>query len=158
MQGYGIHRAENRGDKDAYVWSLRVLDASKPEYYLVALKPYAEQFVNLGNGNNLAVVNVVPKYGSYDPREEAFALGHPQSDHPEHPGPRRHPGTYIGGDTANFQDFHSKLYSRFPYIVAAVLILTFFVLMMFFQSVFLPLKAILMNHRRPRSSPPTACS
>ena len=52
---------------------------------------------------------------------------------------------YVGGQTAQFQDFHDKLYGRFPYVVAAVLILTYFILLMFFQSVFLPLKAILMN-------------
>jgi RND superfamily putative drug exporter len=42
-------------------------------------------------------------------------------------------------------DFSDKLYDRFPYLVAIVLLLTFVILMMFFQSVFLPLKAILMN-------------
>jgi RND superfamily putative drug exporter len=144
VQGFGIHRAENRGGKDAYVWSLRVLDASKPEYYLVALKPFAEQFVNLGNGNNLAVVNVVPKYDAYDPREEAFVSDIRSQIIPSIPD-LQGAQAYVGGDTANFQDFHNKLYGRFPYIIAAVLILTFFVLMMFFQSVFLPLKAILMN-------------
>ena len=42
-------------------------------------------------------------------------------------------------------DFRHELYGRFPYVVGAVLLLTFLLLMMFFQSVFLPLKAILMN-------------
>jgi uncharacterized membrane protein YdfJ with MMPL/SSD domain len=144
VQGFGIHRAMNKGKTDAYVWSLRVLDASKPEYYLVALKPFAEQFVNLGNGNDTAVVNVVPRYDSYDPRQEAFVSDIRNVIIPSIPG-LDGAQAYVGGQTANFQDFHDKLYGRFPYIIAAVLILTFFVLMMFFQSVFLPLKAILMN-------------
>ena len=48
---------------------------------------------------------------------------------------------YVGGSTAQFMDFSDKLYDRFPYRrSAAVLLLTFIVLMMFFQSVFLPLE------------------
>ena len=42
-------------------------------------------------------------------------------------------------------DFRHELYGKFPYLVGAVLLLTFLILMMFFQSVFLPLKAIAMN-------------
>jgi RND superfamily putative drug exporter len=144
VQGFGIHRAMNVGTKDAQVWSLRVLDATKPEYYLVALRPFAKQFVNLDSGNDAAVINVVPRYGSYDKRQEAFVSDIRNVIIPSIPG-LDGAQAYVGGQTANFQDFHNKLYGRFPFIVAAVLILTFFVLMMFFQSVFLPLKAILMN-------------
>ena len=144
VQGYGIHRAMNRSTKDAQVWSLRVLDASKPEYFLVALREFAKQFVNLDSGNDAAVINVVPRYGSYDKRQEAFVSDIRNVIIPSISG-LDGAQAYVGGQTANFKDFHDRLYGRFPYIVAAVLILTFFVLMMFFQSVFLPLKAILMN-------------
>ncbi len=144
VQGYGIHRAMNRSTKDAQVWSLRVLDATKPEYYLVALREFAKQFVNLDSGNDAAVINVVPRYGSYDKRQEAFVSDIRNVIIPSISG-LDGAQAYVGGQTANFKDFHDRLYGRFPYIVAAVLILTFFVLMMFFQSVFLPLKAILMN-------------
>src|SRR5262249_53690929 len=109
-----------------------------------ALRPFAKQFVNLDSGNDAAVINVVPKYDSYDPRQEAFVSDIRKVIIPsisDLSGAQ----AYVGGQTANFQDFHDKLYGRFPYVIAAVLILTFFVLMMFFQSVFLPLKAILMN-------------
>jgi hypothetical protein len=144
VQGYGIHRAQNFGNVDAQVWSLRVLDSKKPEYFLVALREFANQFVNLDSGNDAAVINVVPKYDSYDPRQEAFVSDIRDVIIPsiaDLSGSQ----AFVGGQTANFEDFHDKLYGRFPYIIAAVLILTFFVLMMFFQSVFLPLKAILMN-------------
>lgn len=144
VQGYGIHRAMNVGKKEAQVWSLRALDASKPEFFLVALREFAKQFVNLDSGNDAAVVNVVPKYGSYDPRQEAFVSDIRNVIIPSIAG-LDDAQAYVGGQTANFQDFHAKLYDRFPWIIAAVLIVTFFVLMMFFQSVFLPLKAILMN-------------
>ena len=144
VQGYGIHRAMNVANQDAKVWSLRVLDAAKPEYFLVALREFAKQFVNLDSGNDAAVINVVPKYGSYDPRQEAFVSDIRNLIIPSIAG-LEGAQAYVGGQTANFQDFHNKLYDRFPYIIAAVLIVTFLVLMMFFQSVFLPLKAILMN-------------
>ena len=144
VQGYGIHRAKNFGDKTAYVWSLRVLDANKPEYYLVALRPLAAQFVNLNGPANEAVVNIVPKYDSYSTRQEQFVSDIKNLIIPSVPQ-LKDVQAYVGGQTAQFQDFHDKLYGRFPYLVAAVLILTFFILMMFFQSVFLPLKAILMN-------------
>jgi uncharacterized membrane protein YdfJ with MMPL/SSD domain len=144
VQGYGIHRAMNRGNTDAQVWSLRVLDATKPEYFLAALKPFAMQFVNLDSGSDTAVVNVVPKYDSYDPRQEAFVSDIKKVIIPSISDLNGVQAS-VGGQTANFEDFHDKLYGRFPYIIAAVLLLTFLVLMMFFQSVFLPLKAILMN-------------
>ncbi|HEV8462205.1 MAG TPA: MMPL family transporter [Gaiellaceae bacterium] len=144
VQGYGIHRAINYGKVPAEVWSLRVLDSTKPEYFLVALRPFAKQFVNLDSGNDAAVVNVVPKYDSYDPRQEAFVSDIKNVIIPSISDLSGAQAS-VGGQTANFEDFHDKLYGRFPYVIAAVLILTFFVLMMFFQSVFLPLKAILMN-------------
>src|SRR5581483_1686706 len=144
VQGYGIHRAENFGKKDAYVWSLRVLDANKPEYYLVALRNFAAQFVNLNGAANEAVVNIVPKDGSYSARTEQLVSDIKNLIIPSIPQLRGVQAD-VGGQTAQFKDFHDRLYSRFPYLVAAVLILTFFILMMFFQSVFLPLKAILLN-------------
>jgi RND superfamily putative drug exporter len=134
----------NRGSKDTEVYSLRFLDASKPGFYLVALRDFAKQFVNLDGPSDAAVINVVPKYGPYDQRQEDFVkairdLIVPSVDNLA--GDR----AYVGGTTANFMDFRHELYGKFPYLVGAVLLLTFVILMMFFQSVFLPLKAILMN-------------
>ncbi|MCA1644004.1 MAG: MMPL family transporter [Chloroflexi bacterium] len=51
----------------------------------------------------------------------------------------------VGGDAGYFLDFRDQLYSRFPLIILAVTVMVFVVLCMFFQSVFLPLKAIFMN-------------
>ena len=144
VQGYGIHRAINYGNKDAWVWSLRVLDASKPEYFLIALREFAKTFVNLDGASDAAVINVVPRYGPYDDRQEAFVTAIRDLIIPSIPGIQADQA-YVGGTTATFMDFRHALYSRFPYVVGAVLLLTFVILMMFFQSVFLPLKAILMN-------------
>ena len=144
VQGYGIHRAINYGSVATNVYSLRFLDATKPEYYLVALREFAKQFVNLDGPSNAAVINVVPKYGPYDPRQEAFVSAIRNLIVPSISG-LRGDRAYVGGTTANFLDFRHDLYGKFPYLVGAVLLLTFLILMMFFQSVFLPLKAILMN-------------
>jgi RND superfamily putative drug exporter len=42
-------------------------------------------------------------------------------------------------------DFTKKAYSAFPWLVAAVLVITYFVLLRAFRSVVLPLKAVLLN-------------
>ncbi|MCC6223644.1 MAG: MMPL family transporter [Thermoleophilia bacterium] len=52
---------------------------------------------------------------------------------------------YVGGGPAGGVDFLDRTYGAFPWLVAAVLVLTFLVLMRAFRSVLLPLKAILLN-------------
>jgi len=108
------------------------------------VRQIAALFVNLDNGNDYAVVNVIPRYRPYDSRTEALVTAIKRLIIPSVSG-LSDDRAYVGGVTANFQDFHNKLYGRFPYLVAAVLLLTFLILMMFFRSLFLPLKAILMN-------------
>ena len=144
VQGYGIHRARNAGDEEAEVWSLRVLAADKPAFALIGLREFAKTFVNLDGGNNATVLNVVPRFAPYDDRQKEFVNDIRELIVPSFAGLGEHE-TYVGGTTAQFMDFSDKLYDRFPFVIGAVLLLTFIVLMMFFQSVFLPLKAILMN-------------
>jgi len=52
---------------------------------------------------------------------------------------------YVGGASANYLAFDEALYSKFPLIIAAVLILTYGFLFFAFRSVFLPFKAVLLN-------------
>jgi len=144
VQGYGIHRARNASDAETEVWSLRVLAADKPAFALIGLREFAKTFVNLDGGNNATVINVVPRYGPYDDRQKEFVNDIRELIIPSVPLLGEHEA-YVGGSTAQFMDFSDKLYDRFPFLVAVVLLLTFVILMMFFQSVFLPLKAILMN-------------
>jgi uncharacterized membrane protein YdfJ with MMPL/SSD domain len=144
VQGFGIHRAINEGTVPQMTWSLKILDASKPEYIFVALRDYAKAFVNLDRGNDTAVINVIPRFGPYDDRQEQFVSAIRKLIIPSIPG-LHNDRAYVGGTTATFMDFRHELYGRFPYVVAVVLLISFVILMMFFQSVFLPLKAILMN-------------
>jgi RND superfamily putative drug exporter len=52
---------------------------------------------------------------------------------------------YVGGQAAAGVDFLDKTYGVFPWLVAAVLILTYFLLLRAFRSLLLPLKAIVLN-------------
>jgi RND superfamily putative drug exporter len=50
-----------------------------------------------------------------------------------------------GGDQANSLDFTNHLYGNFPWSILFILVTTYILLSLMFRSVFLPLKAILMN-------------
>jgi RND superfamily putative drug exporter len=52
---------------------------------------------------------------------------------------------YLGGQTAGGIDFSTMLGARLPYFIAAVLALSFVLLLIVFRSVVVPLKAVLMN-------------
>src|SRR5262249_20322940 len=52
---------------------------------------------------------------------------------------------YAGGGPPGGHDFLSQTYGAFPWIVLAVLVLTYFLLLRAFRSVVLPLKAIILN-------------
>ncbi|HWX96533.1 MAG TPA: MMPL family transporter [Solirubrobacteraceae bacterium] len=62
------------------------------------------------------------------------AAGFPRSDR-----------VYLTGAPAFGVDFVAKAYSAFPWLVAAVLVITYFVLLRAFRSVILPLKAVVLN-------------
>lgn len=51
----------------------------------------------------------------------------------------------VGGDQANSLDFTNHLYGNFPWSILFILVTTYILLFLMFRSVFLPLKAILMN-------------
>jgi len=52
---------------------------------------------------------------------------------------------FVTGQAAYGVDFVDKAYSVFPWLVAAVLVLTYLILLRAFRSVFLPIKAVVMN-------------
>jgi putative drug exporter of the RND superfamily len=101
--------------------------------------------VNATRGNDTAVITVFSKYDRYSKQHQTFITELRNDILPV----VRHSGavveTSVGGDGAIFLDFRDAMLSRFPLLVAGVTLVTFIMLMMFFQSVFLPLKAILMN-------------
>ena len=56
-----------------------------------------------------------------------------------------HSRAHIGGAAANLADVGGRVNDRLPVFVAAVLALSFVLLMLIFRSVFVPLKAVLLN-------------
>jgi RND superfamily putative drug exporter len=57
----------------------------------------------------------------------------------------RSDSVYLTGAPAFGVDFTAKSYGAFPWLVAAVLVITYFVLLRAFRSIVLPLKAVLLN-------------
>ncbi|MEN0128881.1 MAG: MMPL family transporter [Brevundimonas sp.] len=52
---------------------------------------------------------------------------------------------HVGGQTANFADVGVRVNDRLPVFIAAVLVMSFVLLMLVFRSVLVPLKAVLLN-------------
>jgi putative drug exporter of the RND superfamily len=109
-----------------------------------ALAGAATQFVNLQTRSNLAVINVIAKADQYDDDHENL-VGDARETIVPNVRQLRVYDTSVGGGAAEFIDLRDALYGRFPYVVLVVMALIYVILMMFFQSLVLPLKAILMN-------------
>ncbi|MEX2314458.1 MAG: MMPL family transporter, partial [Thermomicrobiales bacterium] len=144
VQGYQVHRGRNLGDVPAVFFSTRVYNASEPPFIMVGPSQRAVQFVNLDGDNNAAVVSIVSKHGQYDERHQELVTELREEIIPAIPELEGYTA-YVGGDAAGFMDFRDRLYGQFPLVAGVVMLLIFVILMMFFQSVFLPLKAIFMN-------------
>jgi RND superfamily putative drug exporter len=104
----------------------------------------AARFVNLNGDNDKVVVNIVSKYDQYDNRHADYVLFLRNTVIPEISQLRAY-DVFVGGDAATFHDTNEAIYGRLPVLIAIVMGMTFIILMMFFQSVYLPLKAIFMN-------------
>jgi putative drug exporter of the RND superfamily len=52
---------------------------------------------------------------------------------------------HVGGQTANFADVGARVNERLPVLIAAVLTMSFILLMLVFRSVLVPLKAVVLN-------------
>jgi RND superfamily putative drug exporter len=52
---------------------------------------------------------------------------------------------YVGGTAPRYLDFDTTLYNKFPLVIIIVLVLTYVFLLFAFESLFLPLKAVLLN-------------
>ncbi|MBA3823757.1 MAG: MMPL family transporter [Ktedonobacterales bacterium] len=84
------------------------------------------------------IVNVISKYGMIDPRSEALV----QDIRATHFAGMK---VLVTGGTAGVVDYVNTMYGQFPWAILAVAITTYLVLMLLFQSVILPLKALAMN-------------
>jgi RND superfamily putative drug exporter len=114
-----------------------------PQARAIALSPQAKPFVGsiVGANGRLTLISV-------NTRDE------PQSDavgdlvkRLRATIPRLLPtgATWVGGDPGLNVDLNHELGTKMPLIVGLVMLLSYFVLLLFFRSILLPLKAILMN-------------
>jgi RND superfamily putative drug exporter len=96
------------------------------------------------DGGDVAVVRVLPKSS---PQDHATSQLVSRLRHEVVPaavtGTNAH--VYVGGETAAFIDISNRISSRLPYFIAAVVALSFLLLMVVFRSVLVPLKAAIMN-------------
>ncbi len=134
----------------ASIDSLRTALSSQPREVFVQLTPQqlgaaAGGLANLVDGTgDTTTLYVYSKAREFDASTEALLSDIRDRILPGAAG-LRGADAVVGGETAIFRDFQSVLYARFPLIAAVVAALIFLVLLMFFQSVFLPLKAVLLN-------------
>lgn len=144
IQGMAIHRARNQSDSTAVFYAARVLDATQPPFVAVSVQENVSQLVNLQSGNDTAVINIVAEAGVYTNEHQSLVHDLREEIIPGIPSTETYE-FYVGGNAANYVDFESSLYGRFPIVVLIVGLINFIILMMFFQSVVLPIKAILLN-------------
>ena len=102
--------------------------------------PIARQFINLDGAADTATVLIVPKAGMYDSGHLSFV-----TDLRDRiiPGLSDLHGyqVLVGGDAASFVDFKGALYGRFPLVALVISVAILILLMLFFRSLLIPLKA-----------------
>jgi RND superfamily putative drug exporter len=101
--------------------------------------PYLAAFLKTSVAGDTTLVSVISKYGMLDQHSEELV----QTIRNTYPG--NGITVLVDGGTAGNMDYVQSLYTDFPTAVWIVSITTYIVLLLFFRSLFLPLKAILMN-------------
>src|SRR6266478_2706191 len=101
--------------------------------------PYLSALATSSVAGNTAMVQVISKYTMLDQRSQQLVLTIRNTP------PGGGMTVLVDGGTAGDIDYVDSLYTDFPQAVLIVAITTYIVLLLFFRSVVLPLKAILMN-------------
>ena len=101
--------------------------------------PYLASLLKVSVAGNTTMIQVVSKYGALDQRSLQLV----QTIRNTAPGNSMK--ALVDGETAANIDYVQSLYSDFPIAVLLIAVTTYIVLLLFFRSVFLPLKAIVMN-------------
>ncbi len=101
--------------------------------------PYLSALLKTSVAGNTTMISVISKYGMLD----QHSLELVQTIRNTSPG--NGITVLVDGGTAGNIDYVQSLYTDFPIAVLIVAITTYLVLLLFFRSLILPLKAILMN-------------
>jgi RND superfamily putative drug exporter len=107
-------------------------------------KRIAERLANLDGDNSTTVLIVYPHKTETDPETRGLMLdlrAHATEWAPGLAGTR----VLVGGAPAQHYDFDKLVYDEFPVLLGLSLLVTFVILMLFFHSLVLPLKAIVLN-------------
>src|SRR5262249_9385153 len=107
-------------------------------------KRIAERLANLDGDNSTTVLIVYPRKTETDPETRGLMLdlrAHASEWVPDLTAAR----VLVGGAPAQHYDFDKLVYDEFPLLLCLSLLVTFVILMLFFHSLVLPLKAILLN-------------
>jgi RND superfamily putative drug exporter len=90
-----------------------------------------------------AIVQVIPTTSPQDP--QTTALVHRLRDEAIPAATPEGAVVYLGGATATFIDLSDRVTNALPWFIAAVVLLSFLLLMVVFRSILVPLKAALLN-------------
>ena len=101
--------------------------------------PYLSAYLKSSVAGNTTMISVISKYGMLD--QHSLELVQTIRNTP----PGNGITVPVDGGTAGIIDYVYSLYTGFPIAVLIVAITTYIVLLLFFRSLLLPLKAILMN-------------
>ncbi|HEX8918145.1 MAG TPA: MMPL family transporter [Chloroflexota bacterium] len=128
-----------------------VVSVTGPTDYLPAgatptpgqLKQVIGRFISPDRGT--ALITVVPRHEVGTSANERMVRRIRILAHGFEAGALNGTNIFVGGAAAGYIDWNDALYSKFPFVIALVLILTYGFLFFAFRSVFLPLKAVLLN-------------
>jgi RND superfamily putative drug exporter len=104
----------------------------------------AQRLVNLTGDNTSTVVVVYPRRDEVDPQTVGLLLDLRRRAISWAPG-LAGAAVYVGGSAGTNYDFDHVVYSQFPLLLTLSLVVNFVLLMVFFHSLLLPIKAILLN-------------
>lgn len=101
--------------------------------------PYLSAYLKTAVAGDTTMIQVISKYNMLDQRSQELVLTIRNT------APGRGMTVLVDGGTAGNIDYVTSLYTDFPRAVMIVALTTYIVLLLFFRSLVLPLKAILMN-------------
>jgi RND superfamily putative drug exporter len=123
-------------------------DHSAATLAAVAAQPEAAEqlsyFVNLSRGGDVTIITVIPRAAS-DSNEAVQLVRHIRSSIIPQAQEQHQVNLYVGGFSAQIVDMSDESLRKLPLVVGLVLFLSFLFLTLVFRSLFLPIKAILMN-------------
>jgi RND superfamily putative drug exporter len=139
----GMRQLENRLRKDPEVRSVYGAVDVLPSSGVAASSKLTERYIS--PDKSTGVISVVARHEVGTKQSEDLVRRLRTEVAPFVAGPLKGDRIYVGGSQAGFTDWNDAIYSKFPLIIAIVLALTYAFLFFAFRSVFLPLKAVLLN-------------